>query len=247
MVSVITPSYNSSKFITETIESVIVQSFQDWEMIIVDDASDDDSVSIIKGYVKRDSRIKLVELRNNVGAGEARNKGLEKAVGNYIAFLDSDDVWHKNKLKNQVNFMEKMQAPISFTGYTIMDESLEKIKSIIRVPQSVTLHHYLKTTIIGMSTAIVDRERVGDFKLNPIRSRQDGVLWIELLRKGLIAYGLDQQLTKYRARNNSVSSNKIKAMKRIWYIYRKFAKLNLLKTSYYFSFYIFNNVKRRYF
>jgi teichuronic acid biosynthesis glycosyltransferase TuaG len=247
IVSIITPSYNSTNFIAETIESVLAQTYDKWEMIIVDDASQDNSVDIIENFVKADARIILIKLDNNVGAGEARNRGIEKARGKYIAFLDSDDVWHKEKLEIQIKLMEESQAPISFTGYTIMDESLIKSKSIINVPQSVDFKRYLKTTIIGMSTAIINKNIVGDVKLSSIRTRQDGVLWIELLKKGYIAIGLDMQLTKYRSRKNSISSNKLKAIKRIWYIYRKYAGLNLFYTFYYFIFYIVNNVHRRYF
>lgn len=246
-VSIITPSYNSSKFVCETIESVLAQTYANWEMIIVDDASQDNSVDIIENFVKVDSRITLIKLDKNVGAGDARNRGIEKAQGKYIAFLDSDDVWHQEKLEIQIKLMEESQVPISFTGYTIMDEFLNKSKSIIKVPQFVDFKRYLKSTIIGMSTAIINRDIVGEFKLSSIRTRQDGVLWIELLKKGHIAIGLNMQLTKYRSRKNSISANKYKAIKRIWYIYRKYAGLNLFNTSYYFIFYILNNVHRRYF
>ncbi|MBI9052574.1 MAG: glycosyltransferase family 2 protein [Bacteroidales bacterium] len=247
LVSIITPSYNSTSFISETIESVLAQTYDNWEMTIIDDASQDNSVDIIENFVKADARITLIKLDKNVGAGDARNRGIEKARGKYIAFLDSDDVWHEEKLEIQIKLMEDSQTPISFTGYTIMDEPLIKSKSIINVPQSVDLKEYLKTTIIGMSTAIINRDIVGEFKLSSIRTRQDGVLWIELLKKGYTAIGLNMQLTKYRSRKNSISANKLKAIKRIWYIYRKYAGLNLFYTFYYFMFYIINNIQRRYF
>lgn len=245
-VSIITPAYNSAKYISETINSVISQTYSDWELIIIDDHSKDDTVDLVQKFCEKDNRIKLIVLDQNCGAGIARNKGIEFADGQYIAFLDSDDIWIENKLDLQIKYMDYKNASICFTGYTIYDESLKRVKSIIKVPESLNLYGYLKNTVIGMSTSMIDRKKVGDFRLNKIRSRQDGILWIELLEKGHYAYGLNKQLVKYRFRNNSISANKFKAMSKVWYIYRAYANLNLIQTSYYFLFYIFNNLKRRY-
>ena len=150
-VSIITPSFNSSKFINETIESVQAQSFTDWEMIIIDDASTDESVKVIESYSISDSRIKLIKLFNNVGAGEARNKGLEVAAGKYIAFLDSDDRWSFNKLEKQIEFMENLDIPICFTGYSIKDENMVvlRISSLNCLISSLACSSLLKSCKIS--------------------------------------------------------------------------------------------------
>lgn len=246
MVSIITPTYNCEEFLCETVNSVLKQTYFNWELILIDDCSTDNTREIINNYTAQDSRIKKIFLTENSGAGVARNYGLEEVQGRYIAFLDSDDVWLENKLDRQLKLMQEKEAPISFTGYTIMDEKLNKINAEIRVPVSIDLFEYLKTTIIGMSTSMIDKNIVGDFRLNKIRSRQDGILWIELLKRGHKAYGLNEQLVKYRYRNNSVSANKFKAISKVWYIYRAYAKLNFIQTLYFFFFYIYNNLKRRY-
>ena len=246
LVSIVTPTYNSEAYIGNAILSILNQTYKNWELLISDDCSSDSTVNIVKKYCKQYPNIRLFKLSENSGPGIARNKALENASGKYIAFLDSDDEWVPIKLEEQVAFMEKYIAAISFTGYSLMDNNLQIIKSQIKVPFSVNFSQYLKTTIIGMSTSMINREMVGDFRLNKIRSRQDGVLWIELLKRGHIAYGLNKQLVKYRIRKNSVSANKLKAIFRIWYIYRKYAGLNIVRTSYYFTFYIFNNIMRRF-
>lgn len=246
LVSIITPTYNCEKYISESIDSVLNQLYQNWELILVDDCSNDNTYQILELYEHKDSRIHCYKLDVNVGAGESRNIGLSKVKGSFIAFLDSDDVWLPNKLSTQLEFMHRFSAAISFTGYTIMDESLRHTKSEIKVPISVNLNEYLKTTIIGMSTSMINKNVVDDFKLNKIRSRQDGILWIELLKRGHTAFGLNEQLVKYRMRKNSISSNKYKAMMKIWFIYRRYAKLSVILTGYYFFYYILNNLKRRY-
>ncbi len=245
-VSIITPTFNSSKYISETIIGVINQTYSNWELIIIDDKSTDNTIEIVKKIQAKENRIVLIESETNNGAGVARNRGLEIANGRYISFLDSDDIWEPTKLESQLGFMDKNDAAISFTGYSIMDESMVNVKSVINVPHKLDLHSYLKNTVIGMSTSMIDKSKVGDFRLNKIRSRQDGILWIELLKSGFIAYGLNEQLVKYRFRNDSVSANKLKAMSKVWYIYRAYAKLNFIQTLYFFFFYVYNNLKRRY-
>ena len=245
MVSIISPSFNSSKYVSDTIESVIAQTYKHWELIIVDDASNDNSVSIIEKYSKEDSRIKLVKLTINGGAAKARNAGLRIAKGRYIAFIDSDDVWLPKKLTEQLIFMQKHKAPISFTSYGVYNEILDTEFYSISVPNTIDYKGYLKNTIIGMSTTIIDKNIVGDFSFYNIRTRQDTYLWITLLKKGFIAYGINNKLAKYRIRPDSISANKIKAVKQVWFLYHKLEKFNILKTLYYISFYGYNAIKKR--
>ena len=246
LVSIITPSYNSKRFIKETIDSVLAQTYQDWEMIIVDDKSQDNSVEYIKNLIKDDHRIKLIELSENVGAAMARNKALEVVRGKYIAFLDSDDIWLPKKLEIQINFMQKKECPISFTSYQIIDENSNETNHIINTVESLNLKQYLKNTIIGFSTSMIDRELIKDeIKFLNIRIRQDTNLWITLLKQGYKAYGINEVLVKYRVHSNSISANKVKAAKGVWNLYFNIHKFGLIKSIYYFSFYAFSAVKKR--
>lgn len=247
LVSIITPSYNSSLFIGETIKSVLNQTYENWEMIIVDDCSTDNSVEIINEYVKQDKRIKLFVNSLNSGAAVSRNRALEYTTGRFIAFLDGDDIWRPKKIQEQVNFMITNEAPISFTAYSLVDEKGESIDKIVNTVREIDYKGYLKNTIIGMSTSMIDTNFVKPFKFKNIRTRQDTYLWISLLKRGHKAYGMDKVLANYRVRKDSISANKIKAAKRVWYLYYNLEKLGFLRSVYYFSFYIFNAIKKRFF
>lgn len=246
LVSIVTPNYNSSKFIDETINSVLAQSYQDWEMLIVDDCSKDNSAETILNYSKKDNRIKLISLKENLGAAEARNIALKEAQGRFIAFCDSDDVWLPHKLERQIQFMLDNKIPISFTEYGVWSEDLSKEYYAIQVPKSVGYQQYLKNTIIGMSTAMIDKTMVETFMFYNIRTRQDTYLWITLLKRGLTAYGIQENLVKYRIRKKSISANKIKAAKRVWFLYYRLEKFSFTKTLYYFFWYGFNAIRKRY-
>jgi teichuronic acid biosynthesis glycosyltransferase TuaG len=246
MVSIVTPSYNCSKYIAKTIESVTRQSYQNWEMIIVDDCSIDNSVEVIERIVGDNPKIRLIKLEHNVGSAQSRNAALEVTSGRFIAFLDSDDIWYTDKLEKQVEFMLKRKAPISFTSYELIDENGASKNHIIHSVEKITQIDYLKNTIIGFSTSMIDIEMVGDnFRMRDIRTRQDASLWITLLGKGFIAQGIDEVLMKYRVHSQSISANKVKAAKQVWNLYFNLHRLGLLKSMYYFSFYVFNAIKKR--
>jgi teichuronic acid biosynthesis glycosyltransferase TuaG len=246
LVSIITPSYNSKRFIKETIDSVISQTYKNWEMIIVDDKSKDDSVKFIQELIKDEKRIKIITLDENIGAAMARNKALEIAQGRYIAFLDSDDIWISNKLETQLNFMQENNHCISFTAYEIIDENSQSDSHIIKTVKSLNLEQYLKNTIIGFSTSMIDRNLVKEeLKFLNIRIRQDTNLWITLLKNGYIIYGIDEVLAKYRVHSNSISTNKVKAAKGVWSLYYNIHQFGLIKSIYYFSYYAFNAIKKR--
>ena len=244
-VSVITASYNCAKFIEESIKSVLNQTYDNLELIIVDDCSTDNTEEIVNEYIKKDSRIKFYRLNNNSGAAVARNKGLDEATGRFIAFLDSDDIWYKQKLEKQINFMQTNNYGFSFTSYRLIDENGGLLNKEIRVPNEITYKKLLKNTIIVCLTVIIDKELIGDFKMPLVRAGQDTATWLSILRNGNIAYGYDEVLASYRLVNGSISSNKFKALKRTWNTYRKLEKLNLLKSSYYFSNYVLNAIKKR--
>lgn len=246
LVSIITPSFNSEEFISSTIESVINQSYTKWELIIIDDCSSDKTINLIEESIKKDERIKLFVNEYNSGAGHSRNRGIEMSNGRFIAFLDSDDLWHRNKLEIQVDFMLKKNIPISFTSYKLINENGKELNKTIKSIPKVDYRGVLKNTIIGMSTSMIDTRIVGrDFRLINLRTRQDLYLWITLLKQGYTAFGIKSVLTSYRVRTNSISSNKVDGAKKVWYLYYHVEKLGLFKSIYYFIFYAFNAIKKR--
>lgn len=245
LVSIITPVYNAEKFLHDTINSVLEQDYKNWEMILVDDCSKDNSEKIIREYEKNDKRIKYIKLEKNVGAAKTRNLALEQAKGRYIAFLDSDDVWKKNKLSKQIKFMKDRDIGFSFTEYEVMSEDGELIGRDIKVPKHINYNQYLKNTIIGCLTVIIDKEKIGDFRMVDIRKNQDMATWLSILKKGVIAHGLNENLAKYRLVKGSISNNKFKTIKTVWNTYRYCEKLSLIKSIYCFICYGMNAVIKR--
>lgn len=243
LVSVITPSYNSSPFIKETIESVQAQSYANWEMIIVDDKSRDDSVHVIKQYIEKDPRIKLITLTQNAGAARARNIALKEAQGDYIAFLDSDDLWLPTKLEEQVAFMQKDNLAFSFTSYSLIDEQGNTMNIQVHAPKVVDYKYLLGNTTIGCLTVMLDRHQFKQIEM-PVIQPEDTALWLVLLRLGYQAYGLQKSLSKYRIVSNSTSRNKLKAAYRYWKLLRNQEKLNFVKTNFYFSQYAYHAYKK---
>ncbi len=246
LVSIITPSYNSVNFIEETINSVIAQTYQNWEMIIVDDCSKDNSVELIQEYINKDSRIKLIQLDINSGAAVARNRAIKEAKGRFIAFLDSDDLWVSEKLEKQIAFMIEKEVFLSYSAYKVMDEQGQQMGEFMP-PNEVTYYDMLRTCSIGCLTAIYDVTIVGKIYMPEIKKRQDYGLWLKILRKGGTAKGLLLPLAMYRVHDNSISSNKIGAAKYQWKIYRECEKLGLIKSYYYFMQYaIFGLIKHNF-
>jgi teichuronic acid biosynthesis glycosyltransferase TuaG len=245
LVSIITPSYNSSKFIEESVRSVISQSYINWELLIVDDYSEDNSRGIISELADKDKRIKSIFLEKNVGAAETRNVAIRQAKGKYIAFLDSDDLWDSHKLEKQISFMEKKDIAFSFSTYQFMSEDGKKFENVIKAPQKMTYHSYLKNTIIGCLTVIIDREKTGGFEMPNIRSSHDMALWLLVMKRGFSAYGLDENLAKYRIVSSSNTANKLKAAKDVWSVYRRVERLSFGYSIICFVGYTFNAIKKR--
>ena len=243
LVSIITPSYNSSRFIEECVGSVLSQTYDNWEMLIVDDYSADNSLQILKKY--NDKRIQLIELDKNVGAAESRNVAIRKAKGKYIAFLDSDDLWEPQKLEKQISFIETEDIAFSFSTYQPMSDDESKLYSIIHAPKIVTYSSYLKKTIIGCLTVIIDREKTGSFEMPNIRSSHDMALWLLIMRRGFDAYGLDENLARYRIVSTSNTANKWRAAKDVWMVYRQFEKLSFFYSIWCFLNYAFNAIIKR--
>ena len=241
-------SYNAEKYIEEAIDSVLSQTYSNWELFVIDDFSKDNSVNIIKKYSEKDSRIKLIVSEVNQGPGATRNLGLKLAKGRFVAFLDSDDIWSDQKLENQIHFMLKGSIPISYTSYSIIDSlSKDTGHSIIVNNKKLRYTDYLKNTIIGFSTSIIDTKYFKyNFELVPLRSREDTFLWISLLKdKSIFALGLNEKLVKYRVHETSITSNKIHSAYLVWRLYRDYVNLNIIQAFYYFSFYLYNTLKKR--
>lgn len=219
LVSIITSSYNSSEFIGKTIESIQSQTYVNWELLITDDCSSDNSCSVIQRYIEKDSRIKLFMLKKNNGPGISRNNSIHNAKGQYIAFCDSDDSWAPNKLELQLVEIKKRDCAMVFSSYYICDEN-SVVTSIISCKKRIRYWRIVCDNAIGFLTMMFDREKLGTQFLPEIRKRQDWGLNIKLLRKCRIAYGIKTPLAYYRIRKGSVSYNKISLIKYNISIYR---------------------------
>ncbi len=245
LVSIITPLYNSEEFISETIDSVLNQSYENWEMIIVDDCSSDNCVNIVKEYCEKDARIKLFENKSNSGAAVSRNTAIEMAQGRFIAFLDSDDVWLCNKLEVQIAYMLKNELDFTFSSYNKISE-LGRIIGVHKVNKDVRYHDLLKTCSIGCLTAVYDTKRIGKVFMPLIRKRQDFALWLKILKLTDKAYAIEETLANYRINAGSISNSKRKVLKYQWKVYYEIEKLGFIKSIYYFVFYAFYGVYNKY-
>ncbi|MDO6809175.1 glycosyltransferase family 2 protein [Zobellia galactanivorans] len=212
-VSIITPVYNSEQYIKKCIESVLAQSYEDWEMILCDDCSTDASVEIIRAFAEKDQRIKLITCEINGGAGVARNKAIEQAAGRFIAFLDCDDFWHKDKLKKQLRFLKDKDFAMVYSQYYIVEGEAEVPKYKICSPEKVCFKSMLRNDYVGFLTLIYDTEKLGKQYMSEIRRRQDWAYKLKLLKSGYCAYGIQEPLAFYRVGNSSLSSNKFKLIK----------------------------------
>jgi teichuronic acid biosynthesis glycosyltransferase TuaG len=230
-VSIVMPAHNSQRFIASAIMSVISQSYLSWELLVINDASTDNTSSIIQDYCKQDQRIRLINVTVNSGAAVARNIGLSQAKGRYIAFIDSDDLWHPKKLELQLQFMIQNNIAFSYTNYRLMSESGDVFGKLIRLPKRLDYYGLLKNTgIAGCLTVVIDRHKTGAFQMREIPHGEDLILWLQLIKSGFVAHGLDADLASYRISKNSASSNKYRSARRVWRIYRDIEKLNLFDT-----------------
>ena len=247
LVSVIVPVYNAGKWIEDTILSVKSQTYKDFELLLVDDGSVDDSAEIIKKLALSDERIILIdEGEKNQGAAHARNRGVEMARGRYICYIDADDLWSPDKLEKQLAFMDENDAAFSFTGYEFADESGIGVQKIVRVPKTISYRQALKNTTIFTSTVMFDMDKLDKEDLMmPLVPSEDTATWWKILKKTGRAYGLDEALTLYRRGTGTLSSNKMTAIRRIWNLYRNVEGLNVIYSAYCFVFWAVRAVLRR--
>ena len=234
LVSVIIPNYNGDRFIERCIQSVISQSYENWEMIVVDDCSMDSSKDLIQKYVEELDQITAIFLEENSGPAVARNKGIELAKGRFIAFLDNDDYWLPEKLKVQVDFMKRNNRALSFSSYQSTDEDGNDEKLIIAQSQ-ISYTKLLTTNYIGCLTAMYDANYLGKRYFPLIKKRQDWALWLSITREGVVAQGIKESLAVYTRREASVSSNKFGLLKYNWKVYRDLEHISFFKSLYLIS------------
>lgn len=239
LVSIITPVYNAVSFINETIATVLAQTYSNWELIIIDDASTDQSLARLRAWAKDEPRIRLLQQSINKGVASARNLALKSAKGKYVAFLDSDDCWDPDKLTIQVDFMEGQNLAICHTAYRKIDSSGNVIAAKIKVDDKVNYYQLLKHNQIGFLTAMYNRALIGEVYFKPI-GHEDFAFWLAILKKGYLSYGINSVLASYRIHANSISHHKLKAASFTWNIYRQVERLSLLQSLYYFTSYAFN-------
>lgn len=245
LISIITPLYKSEKFISQVIESVLVQSYNNWEMIIVDDVSPDNSCKIVEKYSQKDNRIKLIQLEKNSGPAVARNRAIKEAKGRYISFLDADDLWEPLKLEKQIKFMKERNCALSYSNYKTMTEEGHLLDRDVSLPTKLSYKDLLKTNHIGCLTAIYDTQQVGKIYMPLIKKRQDYGLWLKILKKTDYAYGLNEPLATYRLMSNSISSNKFKLLKYNYLLFREHEGFSSIKSAYYLFWNVFNKVFKK--
>ena len=239
-VSVIMPAYNVQAYLEDAIRSVMNQTFQDWELVVVDDTSTDNTPNILQALAKEEPRLVVERLAKNRGVGYCRNRALELAKSRFVAFLDSDDRWHPEKLSHQLAFMQNNGAGFSFTAYEVISATGEWLSLAPPVPPEMNYQHLLGNSLIGCSTVILDRESVGDVRFPDMRTRQDFALWCTILRDGKTAAGLGEVLTQYRLSPSGISKNKWKGARQHWRVYREYLGLGLFSATRHFVSYAWN-------
>ncbi len=243
-VSIIMPAYNEEKHIAEAIESVIKQTYQDWELLIINDGSVDNTRTIAQQYAAEDQRIVLIDNEKNMGVVRTRNNGIDQMTGRYLAFLDSDDCWYPHKLETQIKVLENKGYPFVFSSYDKMDEEGKPLKKKVRVKGRYNYQKMLKANFVGILTAIYDTRQitrkyfVSDFLM------EDYNHWLNILKEIDFLYAVEEPLARYRVRETSLSSNKWKVIKADYDIYRRGENLSIFKSLYYTLSHIFIKVFR---
>ena len=247
LISIIMPNYNGEKFIKNSLDTILNQTYKNWELLIVDDCSKDKSIEIIKKNYD-DKRIKLIELHENKGSAYARNEALRQARGRYIAFLDSDDLWLDNFLEEQIKFLKANKASLVYCSYYIIDENNKKILNPYVVKDKVSYKDILKFLPIGMLTSLYDTKQIGKYYFEESLGsiRDDYVYWLKILKKIDFAYANPEILAKYRIHKNSVTKKKYKMILPQFKVYYKIEKLGIIKSLYYLLHWSLHGLRKYY-
>lgn len=244
LVSVVMPAYNAAPYLRAAVASVQAQTHRDWELIIVDDCSPDDTYTIAEGLAKEDSRIRPFRNPRNSGAAATRNYGVSQSRGAYVAFLDSDDTWRPEKLERQLARLRSAGADLCYTSYALVSENGERCRGDYIVPETVDYPALLKENVIGCSTILLTAELAHRFPFEQEFYHEDYVLWLKMLRAGAVAVGCTQVLTSWCYRENSRSYNKVRGLRERWRIYRKAAGLSVCKSLYYLTHYVWAGLRK---
>lgn len=246
-ISIVVPVYNAAAWLSQTIRQVQAQTWTNWELILVDDHSSDDSRRIMEEAARQDKRIVCLTQKEGVkGAANARNLGTRQVTGRYQAFLDADDVWRTDKLEKQLAFLQKEQAAFVFTSYEFGDENAVGTGKVVHVPRELSYRRALSRTVIFTSTVLFDRTKLPkELLMMPDVKSEDTACWWRILRSGYRACGLDENLVIYRRPGKSLSSNKAVAIRRIWNLYRRQEGLSVVRSAWYFCFWALHATLRR--
>jgi len=239
LVSIVTPAFRAASIVGDTIRSVIEQTYPNWEMLVVDDCSPDDTRDVVRRWCGEDARVRLIEHERNGGPATARNTAIAVARGRWLAFLDSDDVWLPQKLEKTLDHAKATGSPLTFTGFRRMSFDASTIGRYIGVPEKVNYSQLLRNTVIATSTVVVDRSKVGPIVMKKTYY-DDFACWLEILKRGNVAFGLNEDLMRYRVVENSVSRNKKKSAMKVWQSYREIEKLSLPIATWNFMHYALN-------
>lgn len=244
LVSIVTACFNSENYISETINSVLEQTYHNWELLLVDDGSTDNTIGIISKFQKKDPRIKLIQLHKNSGAAVARNKAIERAQGQFVAFLDSDDKWLPQKLEKQIHFMLANGYKLTHTAYEWIDANGKPLNKIIKPQTVLTYNDLLFSNKIGCLTAIYSQKELGKVYMPLLRKRQDYGLWLKILKTGVEAYAMPEVLAQYRKTASSISNNKLNLLAWNWKLLRKTQGLPFFKSVYYLAWQVISRLKK---
>lgn len=242
--SVIIPAYNCSNTITETVQSALNQSYNNLEIIIINDCSTDNTLSVIENLAKKNRNIKIINQNINLGVAKTRNNGFDHANGDYIALLDADDIWFPSKTEKQIEYIKSNSIDLCCTSYSFIDKNGIDIKKPYYVPKEITFEKLLSENVIGCSSVIMKREIIDNIRMSNKYSHEDYAFWLDILKNGYTASGMNEILMKYRSYIESRSGNKYNSAKNRWIIYRDFLKFNTAKSIYYFSKYAINALSK---
>jgi len=232
LVSIVMPAYNCEKYVVEAINSVLAQTYRKWELLVLDDGSKDNTLHIIEEFSQKDSRIKALPNRKNIGVSATRNRGIELASGDWIAFLDSDDMWESEKLEKQFKIVEKEAAEFLFTGSSYINEEGEPYKGIFEVPEKITYKKLRNQNVISCSSVLVKKKYFENIKMEKDEMHEDYAVWLRILKLGITAFGVNEPLLIYRISRNSKSGNKMKTVKMTYKVFR-FVGINPIGSAYF--------------
>jgi teichuronic acid biosynthesis glycosyltransferase TuaG len=245
LISIIIPFYKKKEYIAQTINSIIKQSYKNFELILIYDDPDKSDLRYIKKILKNIKRKKIIINNNNMGAGLSRNLGILKAKGKYISFIDSDDIWKKDKLKNQLSFMLNNKIEFCFTSYSIINKKNSIIK-FIKAKKNIDYQDLIKSCDIGLSTVMLKKKLLKKIKFTKIKTKEDYILWLKLSKKNVKMLGLDQKLVLWRKLDDSLSSSVFQRVKDAIYVYNNFLKYNFIKSTYHIFLMSLNSFRKRY-